>query len=261
MGLLSDRQIHGLCNRTGVALVQQDDWSQVVAFLKNELPVTTSEEEKMGYLRRSMVDPNLCMIVPYVESPIRYVHLETGEPLPVPYGEEPPADVPHRKVISYGRSSFGYDVRLKDDPENIKVFTNVYATEIDPKRICDRNFARPEVRVDEEGARYVSIPPNSYLQGPTVEWFRVPRDILIVALGKSTYARSGLIVNVTPIEPEFEGEVVIEIANTTTSAVRVYLGEGVSQFLFLRGDTQCEISYKDKLGKYMMQRGLQYAKV
>lgn len=201
------------------------------------------------------------MITPFHRKPVRYIDKATGEPLDivVPEGEDVPEGV--RKVISFGTSSYGYDVRLTDNIEQIKVFTNLSGLEIDPKRMRAENFATPLPRVDEEGARYVLLPPHSYLQGPTMEYFRIPRNVLVIVLGKSTYARSALICNVTPIEPEFEGEVVIEIANSTTSPVRVYLGEGCAQFCFFESDQACDVSYKDKAGKYQGQTGLTLAKV
>jgi len=199
------------------------------------------------------------MIEGAVDRPVRYVDRVSGAPVDVAYGEEPPETA--RKVISYGTSSYGYDVRLKGDPEQIKVFTNVFVPEIDPKRMLAENFAAPQIRVDSDGARYVLIPAHSYIQAPTVEFFRIPRDVLVIVLGKSIYARSALICNVTPIEPEFEGEVVIEVANVTNSPVRCYLEEGIAQFVFFQGDDECLRSYKDKMGKYMGQRGLTLAKV
>lgn len=199
------------------------------------------------------------MIENFHEQPVRYVDKTTGEPVNLAEGVDP--DGALRKVISYGTSSYGYDVRLAGNVEHLKVFTNVYEAEIDPKRMKATNFGTPAIKVDEDGARYVMIPPHSYLQGPTMEYFRIPRDVLVIVLGKSTYARSALICNVTPIEPEFEGEVVIEVANTTNSPVRCYLEEGIAQFVFFQGDEACLRSYKDKLGKYMGQRGLQLAKV
>ncbi|MND13203.1 Deoxycytidine triphosphate deaminase [compost metagenome] len=210
-------------------------------------------------LRKEELDDWQPMIEGAVDKPVRYVDKGTGEPVDVPYGEEPPEHA--RKIISYGTSSYGYDVRIKGDPDQIKVFTNVFMPEIDPKRMSESNFAAPYVRVDEDGARYVLIPPHSYIQAPTMEYFRIPRDVLVIVLGKSTYARSALICNVTPIEPEFEGEVVIEVANVTNSPVRCYLEEGIAQFVFFQGDEACLRSYKDKMGKYQGQRGLTLARV
>lgn len=201
------------------------------------------------------------MIENAFDHPVRYVDRDTGLPVNINVnpGEEPPANV--RKVISFGVSSYGYDVRLASDPEHIKVFTNVHTPEIDPKRMRAENFASPTIRVDDDGAKYVLIPAHSYIQAPTMEYFRIPRDILVIVLGKSTYARSALICNVTPIEPEFEGEVVVEVANVANSPVRCYLEEGIAQFVFCQGDPDLIQSYKDKLGKYQGQRGLTLAKV
>lgn len=199
------------------------------------------------------------MIEGAVDKPVRYVDRTTGEPVDVPYGEEPPETA--RKIISYGTSSYGYDVRMTGKEDQIKVFTNVFMPEIDPKRMSEKNFATPFIRVDEDGARYVLIPAHSYIQAPTMEYFRIPRDVLVIVLSKSTYARSALICNVTPIEPEFEGEVVIEVANVTNSPVRCYLEEGIAQFVFFQGDEACLRSYKDKMGKYQGQRGLTLARV
>lgn len=199
------------------------------------------------------------MIEGFQDKPVRYVKKETGEPVDLAEGVEP--DGVLRRVISYGTSSYGYDVRLQANPDEIKVFTNVHVSEIDPKRMKKENFASPSIRIDEDGAKYVLIPAHSYIQAPTMEYFRIPRDVLVIVLGKSTYARSALICNVTPIEPEFEGEVVIEVANVTNSPVRCYLEEGIAQFVFFQSDEACLRSYKDKLGKYMGQRGLTFAKV
>lgn len=138
--------------------------------------------------------------------------------------------------FSYGTSSYGYDVRLADNIDQIKVFTNVVEPEIDPKRMKPSNFGTPRVEVDDDGARYVMIPPHSYLQGPTVEYFRIPRDVLVIVLGKSTYARSALICNVTPIEPEFEGKLTLQITNLTNKHLRVYLDEGVAKLVFSTTD-------------------------
>jgi dCTP deaminase len=149
-------------------------------------------------------------------------------------------------VISYGLSSYGYDARVADE---FKVFTNVDSAIVDPKNFSPSSF------VDRRGAVCV-IPPNSFALGHTVEYFRVPRDVLVVCLGKSTYARCGIIVNVTPLEPEWEGQVTIEISNTTPLPAKIYAFEGICQFLFLRGDAPCETSYADKAGKYMRQRGV-----
>ncbi|HMF97874.1 MAG TPA: dCTP deaminase [Vicinamibacterales bacterium] len=154
-------------------------------------------------------------------------------------------------VISYGVSSYGYDVRVGNE---FKVFTNVYNTVVDPKSFDPRSFV--DIVADE-----CIIPPNSFALASTVEYFRIPRDILTVCLGKSTYARCGIIVNVTPFEPEWEGHVTIEISNTTPLPAKIYANEGIAQVLFFQGDEPCEKSYKDKKGKYQAQRGVTLPKL
>ena len=151
-----------------------------------------------------------------------------------------------RKIISYGTSSYGYDVRCA---EHFKVFTNINTTIVDPKSFDERSF------VDFHGPACV-IPPNSFALAHTVEYFRIPRNVLTICLGKSTYARCGIIVNVTPLEPEWEGHVTLEFSNTTPLPAKIYANEGVAQMLFLESDEQCAVSYKDRAGKYMGQRGV-----
>jgi dCTP deaminase len=149
-------------------------------------------------------------------------------------------------VISYGVSSYGYDVRVGDE---FKVFTNVYNTVVDPKNFDSKSFV--DIRAD-----VCIIPPNSFALASTIEYFRIPRDILTICLGKSTYARCGIIVNVTPFEPEWEGHVTIEISNTTPLPAKIYANEGIAQVLFFQSDEPCAKSYKDKKGKYQAQRGV-----
>jgi dCTP deaminase len=149
-------------------------------------------------------------------------------------------------VVSYGLSSYGYDIRVADE---FKVFTNINSTVVDPKNFDARSFV--DVKAD-----VCIIPPNSFALAKTVEYFRIPRDVLTVCVGKSTYARCGLIVNVTPFEPEWEGFVTLEISNTTPLPAKVYANEGIAQVLFFQGDEPCEVSYADKKGKYQGQQGL-----
>lgn len=149
-------------------------------------------------------------------------------------------------VISYGLSSYGYDARIADE---FKIFTNVDNAMVDPKNFSDTGFVTRKTDV-------CVIPPNSFALSRTVEYFRIPRDVLVICLGKSTYARCGLIVNVTPLEPEWEGHVTLEISNTTPLPAKVYANEGICQFLFLQGASACETSYADKGGKYMKQEGV-----
>ncbi len=149
-------------------------------------------------------------------------------------------------VVSFGTSSYGYDVRCAGE---FKVFTNINSTIVDPKRFDARSF------VDVSGPECI-IPPNSFALARTVEYFRIPRDVLVVCLGKSTYARCGIIVNVTPLEPEWEGHVTLEFSNTTPLPARVYANEGVAQMIFLGADGPCEVSYRERGGKYQGQRGV-----
>ncbi|BBF76189.1 dCTP deaminase [Acinetobacter ursingii] len=167
------------------------------------------------------------MIEPYAENQVRFN----------PQGE---------KLISYGVSSYGYDVRCA--PE-FKVFTNVHSAIVDPKNFDEKSF------IDIESDVCI-IPPNSFALARTVEYFRIPRNVLTICLGKSTYARCGIIVNVTPLEPEWEGHVTLEFSNTTNLPARIYAGEGVAQMLFFESDEVCETSYKDRGGKYQGQVGV-----
>jgi dCTP deaminase len=150
------------------------------------------------------------------------------------------------RVISYGTSSYGYDVRCS---EQFKVFTNIHSATVDPKAFDEKSF------VDIEAPSCI-IPPNSFALASTVEYFRIPRNVLTICLGKSTYARCGIIVNVTPLEPEWEGHVTLEFSNTTTLPARIYANEGVAQMLFFESDEVCETSYADRGGKYQGQRGV-----
>jgi dCTP deaminase len=154
-------------------------------------------------------------------------------------------------VISFGVSSYGYDARVSDE---FKVFTNVNNALVDPKNFSEESFI-------ERKADSCIIPPNSFVLARTVEYFKIPRDVLVICLGKSTYARCGIIVNVTPLEPEWEGHVTLEFSNTTPLPARVYANEGACQFLFLKGDIACDISYLERSGKYMRQRGVTLPKL
>jgi dCTP deaminase len=154
-------------------------------------------------------------------------------------------------IISFGLSSYGYDFRLADE---FKIFTNVNCVPIDPK-----NFDKKAL-VDFKGKVCV-IPPNSFVLGRSLEYFRIPREVIGICLGKSTYARCGIVVNVTPLEPEWEGYITVEISNTTPLPAKVYAEEGICQILFVKGNEVCEISYKDKKGKYQKQKKLTLSKV
>ena len=150
------------------------------------------------------------------------------------------------KLISYGVSSYGYDVRCSDE---FKVFTNIHSAIVDPKNFDENSFV--DINSD-----ICVIPPNSFALARTVEYFKIPRNVLTICLGKSTYARCGIIVNVTPLEPEWEGHVTLEFSNTTNLPAKIYAGEGVAQMLFFESDEECDTSYKDWGGKYQGQAGV-----
>ncbi|MBZ5488261.1 dCTP deaminase [Halomonas aquamarina] len=169
-----------------------------------------------------------------------------GDAMIEPFEAEQVRYVNDQRVISYGTSSYGYDVRCADE---FKVFTNIHSAIVDPKAFDAKSF------VDVKGDVCI-IPPNSFALARTVEYFRIPRNVLTICLGKSTYARCGIIVNVTPLEPEWEGHVTLEFSNTTNLPAKIYAHEGVAQMLFLESDEVCETSYKDRGGKYMGQRGV-----
>ena len=154
--------------------------------------------------------------------------------------------------ISYGLSSYGYDARVGED---FKIFTNVNSETVDPKKFISSNF------VTKKTSEFIIIPPNSFALATTVEYFVIPRNIMCIVVGKSTYARTGIIVNVTPIESEFFGTVTLEFSNTTPLPAKIYANEGVAQFLFLKGDQAPETSYADRKGKYMGQTGVTLPKV
>ena len=160
-----------------------------------------------------------------------------------------PGQIKHNggeRIVSFGTSSYGYDIRCS---EEFKIFTNINTAIVDPKNFADTSF------VDFHGPVCI-IPPNSFALARTVEYFRIPRNVLCVCLGKSTYARCGIIVNVTPFEPEWEGYATLEFSNTTPLPAKIYANEGVAQVVFLEADEECDVSYKDRGGKYMRQIGV-----
>jgi len=163
-----------------------------------------------------------------------------------PFAPEQVRHADGEKIVSYGTSSYGYDVRCANE---FKIFTNINSTIVDPKRFDAKSF------VDFTGTICI-IPPNSFALARTVEFFRIPRNVLTICLGKSTYARCGIIVNVTPLEPEWEGHVTLEFSNTTPLPAKIYANEGVAQMLFFESDEVCATSYRDRGGKYMGQTGV-----
>ena len=168
-----------------------------------------------------------------------------------PFAPELVREVNGQKIVSYGTSSYGYDIRCSRE---FKIFTNINATIVDPKAFDEKSF------VNFEGDVCI-IPPNSFALARTVEYLRIPRSVMVVCLGKSTYARCGIIVNVTPLEPEWRGRVTLEISNTTPLPAKIYSSEGIAQLIFLRAEHVCEISYADKKGKYQDQFGITLPKV
>lgn len=163
-----------------------------------------------------------------------------------PFEADQVKQVGNKKVVSYGLSSYGYDLRVADE---FKVFSNAYNSLIDPKKFDEKSFV--DIKSD-----VCIIPPNSFALARSVEYFRIPRNILTICLGKSTYARCGIIVNVTPFEPEWEGFVTLEISNTTPLPTKIYANEGLAQVIFFQAEETCSISYADRKGKYMKQHGI-----
>lgn len=185
------------------------------------------------------------MIKPFVDNLRRSVDVN------VSHGKKPV------KVPSYGLSSYGYDVRLSKE---IKIFTNTHGGLVDPIAHSDENMVDAKIKVDDDGLEYFILPPNSYALGVTLEYFCIPKTITALCLGKSTYARCAVEINTTVIEAGFEGQVVIEIANGSTLPVKIYLGGGIAQFLFMEGVSQCEIDYSVGNRKYQGQTGITYSK-
>jgi len=176
----------------------------------------------------------------------RWIRRMAAQGMIEPFEARQVKEVAGRRVVSYGTSSYGYDIRCSDE---FKIFTNINSTIVDPKAFDAKSF------VDFRGAVCI-IPPNSFALARTVEFFRIPRDVLTICLGKSTYARCGIIVNVTPLEPEWQGHVTLEFSNTTPLPAKIYAGEGCAQVIFLQSDEVCETSYQDRGGKYQDQRGV-----
>jgi dCTP deaminase len=175
---------------------------------------------------------------------IRRMAVECG--MIEPFEPNQVRNVGDRRIISYGTSSYGYDIRCSNE---FKIFTNINSAIVDPKNFDESSFVDVVQNV-------CIIPPNSFALARTVEYFRIPRDVLVICLGKSTYARCGIIVNVTPLEPEWEGHVTLEFSNTTPLPAKIYANEGVAQVLFIGADELCETSYRDRGGKYQGQRGV-----
>lgn len=183
-------------------------------------------------------------------SDVKIIQLALEEGMISPFEPNQVRFVNESKIISYGVSSYGYDARVADE---FKIFTNINSSIVDPKNFLEETF------VDKKGSECI-IPPNSFALARTVEYFKIPKDVLVICVGKSTYARCGIIVNVTPLEPEWEGHVTLEFSNTTPLPAKIYANEGACQFLFLKG-APCKTTYKQKNGKYQGQTGVTLPKV
>ena len=168
-------------------------------------------------------------------------------------------EVNGRRIISAGASSYGYDMRLADD--GFRVFSPIHGREIDPKKFDEDSLVEPPLRTTEDGSKYYLMPPHSYALGVTVETFRMPRNVTAICMGKSTYARAGLIVNTTPLEAGWAGRLVIELGNLADLPLRVYVNEGIGQVIFFESDEDCDVSYEDRGGKYQGQAGLTYSRL
>lgn len=251
MSILSDRQIKYRCMKPTHFLSNGDKWEPIIPGVTHTqsaidywvrqgrpgLRAITKESDYELYDWKPMIEP-------FVPEAVRFKEVDGRQ----------------QKIISYGLSSYGYDIRISG--EDIKLFTNLNATVVDPMRPQTENFTAPHIFHDEEfGLDYFILPPNSLALAHTVEYFNIPRDVLVTCLGKSTYARVGLSQIVTPLEPEWSGDLVLEIASMTNCPTRVYIGCGIAQLVFMLGSEVCEVSYKDRGGKYQGQRGTTLARI
>jgi dCTP deaminase len=254
MSIKSDAWIKRMCSApdgvifngyTSIFVHKTDDGKWVtrdnglaVEHYSGELAPLTPEEKRTWMMDKGP------MIEPFEPNQVRYRTIDNLQRVHALAPGSGYANTPvQEKIVSYGLSSYGYDVRCADE---FKIFTNINSTVIDPKNFDEKSF------VDFKGDVCI-IPPNSFALARTVERFKIPRDVLTVCLGKSTYARCGIIVNVTPFEPEWEGYVTLEFSNTTPLPAKIYANEGVAQVLFFQSDEVCDVSYKDRGGKYMNQ--------
>jgi dCTP deaminase len=176
-----------------------------------------------------------------------------------PFDGELVREINGRRIISAGASSYGYDMRLAGD--GFRIFSPIHGREIDPKHFDDESLVEPPLRRADDGSEYYLLPPHAYALGVTVETFNMPRNVTGIAMGKSTYARAGLLVNTTPLEAGWVGRLVVELGNLADLPLRVYVNEGIGQVIFLESDDDCDVSYKDRGGKYQGQTGLTYARL
>lgn len=241
MSILNDKQIRSLCmkptHRIGPHVGEHYLSEYDGVFYGTATGETLNEREMRLYQNGTLSEPTERALQAWERKRMIY-----------PFEPGQVREIDDQKIVSYGTSSMGYDVRLSN---KFKIFTNIHGDVIDPLNMSDTMY------VDHEGD-FVIIPPNSYVLGHTVETFNIPRDVLTVCVGKSTYARCAAICNVTPIEPGFKGTVVIEVANSTPLPLKIYANQGIAQFLFFKGEP-CETSYDDRGGKYQNQTGVQTA--
>lgn len=261
--ILSDRQITALCRLPEKVIDQPFYDRQIQLQDRQGWPLTdmACESIRARFRANATRDPSdeereafRPMIEPFEPKLVR--EIQTGYDKVIGTQVFPMPGI-QRKIISKGLSSFGYDISLRDD---VRIFTNINSTVIDPKDFDEKCLAEVQLKSDEKG-QYALLPPNSYMLGWSVEYFRIPRDVTAVFIGKSTYARVGCIINCTPAEAGWEGNLVIELGNLTSLPMKIYVNEGIAQALFFKGSEECETSYADRGGKYQGQQGLTLAKV
>lgn len=264
MTVLSDRQIKQLCTPPTFVIIEkvsqpQDPHHDVYIIPKDVASFTHMDEKEIlakqkcaygatGIIHiRQLTTEEITnfkpMISPFVADSIKVLETDKGP----------------QRILSYGTSSYGYDMVLSK--VDLKIFTNINSTIVDPRNVDPRCYTAPELRTDDDGLLYVIQPPNSIMLGHTREWFNIPRNILATCLGKSTYARVGVSLIVTPLEPEWSGNLVVEIVNHTSSPVKIYPEQGIGQLTFMQAAVVCETSYADRGGKYQSQTGTTDAKV
>lgn len=255
MSILSDREIKELCevkafsisSELGVTYFNKDNYKEKLANFYDTNIVDGFVTDCIRTLEPG-AGLNICKGRNLETVTIKRLD-EPTKPMISPFVDRQVRNKDDKKILSFGLSSAGYDVRLSD---MFRIFTNIHNVVIDPLDFDEKSL------VDYNGD-YVIIPPNSYILGKTVEFFDIPKDIMVVCVGKSTYARCGAIVNVTPIEPGFKGNIVIEISNSTSLPLKIYANQGISQFLFFKMKSDCEVSYADRNGKYQNQTTIKTA--
>lgn len=262
MTILSDRTIKALC--TGDCRDHRQGAKPYIYRASDAFKRMEMSDKDMEIMRKEFEEsfPSVQLENMQVALGVDYDYEidNDGQPMISPFsGHQVRYNTQNKKIISYGLSSYGYDVRLCD--REIKVFTNANGGVVDPMAMDSDNCLVDAIVHDPDNHPYFILPPNSYALGCTVEQFKIPRNVNVICVGKSTFARAGVGVNVTPIEAGFEGTVVIEIANQSALPVKIYLGVGIAQFMFLHGDQPCDVSYADGNRKYQGQQGVTLSRV